>query len=246
MYALSRIKASAKGLTRLAGWYTTMMMGEREDAVQSRLYDALLEKIISGELAPGTRLIEDDLAREYQTSRTPVREVLFVFEKDGLVERTRNRGARVKVFGAEDVDELFDIRKILETFCVTRMGTAPCLPELMQLRQRLIALEGKSGKAWRDEQIRIDLDLHALIVANCGNHRLTAHLNNLSMLIRSLQTASHHRAISTETVRQTGRQHFEIIQALIMRDVDSAQRLLAEHIEYGKRNTMELFMTPKH
>ena len=122
------------------------------------------EKIISGELAPGTRLIEDDLA-SIKPAWTPVREVLFVFEKDGLVERTRNRGARVKVFGAEDVDELFDIRKILETFCVTRMGTAPCLPELMQLRQRLIALEGKSGKAWRDEQIRIDLDSRC---AHCG------------------------------------------------------------------------------
>lgn len=220
-------------------------MGEREDAVQSRLYDALLDRIISGDLAPGTRLIEDDIAREYQTSRTPVREVLFAFEKDGLVERTRNRGARVRVFGPEDVDELFDIRKVLELFCITRMATAPCLAELMDLRRRLLAIEGKSGKAWRDEQIRIDLDLHELIVANCGNRRLTAHLKNLSVLIRSLQTASHQRALRTETARETGRQHLRIIEALIVRDGDLAQRLLAEHIEFGKRNTMELFIKTK-
>ena len=54
-----------------------------------------MEKIISGEFAPGQRLVEEDLARTYKVSRTPIREVLLAFQKDGLVERVSNKGAKV-------------------------------------------------------------------------------------------------------------------------------------------------------
>jgi len=155
-----------------------------DEALHSFLYRALLEKIISGEIAPGQRLVEEDLARTYGVSRTPIREVLLSLVKDGCVERARNCGARVVAFKA-------------------------------------------------------DLKLHHLIVENSGNRRLIAQMRNLSLLLESLQLTSFS---NDEQARKTGEQHLSIVRALLQRDVVLARRLLTEHIEYGKRNVLQMFI----
>ena len=215
------------------------MNGDHKEELHSFLYGALLEKIISGDLGPGRRLVEEELARSFGVSRTPIREVLLAFEKDGLVERVRNRGAKVVSFTADDVEELFDIRKALEIHCVPNVVRTIKLNELLELERRLEALADGSSAKWRDEHARIDLKLHHLIVENSGNRRLIAEMKRLSMLLESLQIASFRSDIR---VRNTGAQHLAIIRALLRRDIDLAQRLLAEHIENGKRNAIDLFI----
>jgi GntR family transcriptional regulator, rspAB operon transcriptional repressor len=212
---------------------------DRKEELHSFLYGVLLEKIISGDLGPGQRLVEEDLARTYGVSRTPIREVLLAFEKDGLVERVRNRGAKVVSFTADDVEELFDIRKALETHCIPNVVRTIKLNELLELEHRLEALADQHSPQWRDEHARIDLKLHHLIVENSGNRRLIAEMKRLSMLLESLQLASFRADLH---LRETGEQHLAIIRALLRRDVDLARRLLAEHIEHGKRNALELFL----
>ena len=215
------------------------MNGDHKEELHSFLYGALLEKIISGDLGPGRRLVEEELARTFGVSRTPIREVLLAFEKDGLVARVRNRGAKVVSFTADDVEELFDIRKALEIHCVPNVVRTIKLNELLELERRLEALADGSSAKWRDEHARIDLKLHHLIVENSGNRRLIAEMKRLSMLLESLQIASFRSDIR---VRNTGAQHLAIIRALLRRDIDLAQRLLAEHIENGKRNAIDLFI----
>ena len=215
------------------------MNGDHKEELHSFLYGALLEKIISGDLGPGRRLVEEELARTFGVSRTPIREVLLAFEKDGLVERVRNRGAKVVSFTADDVEELFDIRKALEIHCVPNVVRTIKLNELLELERRLEALADGSSAKWRDEHARIDLKLHHLIVENSGNRRLIAEMKRLSMLLESLQIASFRSDIR---VRNTGAQHLAIIRALLRRDIDLGQRLLAEHIENGKRNAIDLFI----
>src|ERR1035441_5498237 len=99
------------------------MRQHKDRELHGFLYRDLMEKIISGEFAPGQRLVEEDLARTYKGSHTPIREVLLAFQKDGLVERVSNKGAKVASFTADDVGELFDIRKTLEVGCVDRKST---------------------------------------------------------------------------------------------------------------------------
>src|SRR5690349_938938 len=84
----------------------------------SELYSDILAKIMTGELQAGQRLIEEEVARTYGVSRTPVREVFFALAKDGLVERVQNRGARVVSFTPDDVEEIFDIRMALECLSI--------------------------------------------------------------------------------------------------------------------------------
>jgi DNA-binding GntR family transcriptional regulator len=210
-----------------------------DEALHSFLYRALLEKIISGEFAPGKRLVEDELARTYGVSRTPIREVLLSLVKDGCVERARNCGARVVAFTAEDVEELFDLRTALEVHCISTVVRTVKVNELLALQHSLEVVESESGSGLLEEHARIDLKLHHLIVENSGNRRLIVQMRNLSLLIESLQLTSFS---NDEQARKTGEQHLAIVQALLKRDVGLAQRLLTEHIEYGKRNVLQMFI----
>jgi DNA-binding GntR family transcriptional regulator len=211
----------------------------QNEALQSFLYRAILDKIIRGEFGPGYRLVEEELARNFDVSRTPIREVLLAFQKDGLVERSKNRGARVVSFTADDVEELYDMRKALEVHCVEHVVRTVKLNELAELERRLEVLSEKSGRGWRDEHARIDIELHHLIVKNSGNRRLIAQMKNLSLLIESLQFAAFNADLH---IRETGEQHLGIVRALLARNVALAERLLGEHIETGKRNAIELFL----
>lgn len=207
--------------------------------VHPELYRAILERILSGEFAPGQRLVEEELARTQKVSRTPVREVLFALERDGLIQRERNKGARVAAFTADDVEELFDLRKALEVSCVPNATRTMKLNELLDLDRRLEALSSLKGAALHAEQSEIDLQLHRFIVQHSGNRRLIAHMGTLSLLINSLQLASYRLE---DRADEAVVEHRGVVRALLQRDVALAQRLLAEHIDSGKRNAVEMLL----
>jgi GntR family transcriptional regulator, rspAB operon transcriptional repressor len=209
-----------------------------EEGVQTKLYREIFTKIINGEFPPGKHLVEEELAKLYEVSRTPVREVLIALQRNGIVGRTRNRGARVAVFTADDVEEIYDIRKALECLAVSNAVRALKLNELLQLEQRLEALNGRRGAKVNAEQAEIDLRLHRLITLSSGNRRLIAYLDDVSPLIHSLRLMAYR---NDEGARQSGEEHLAIVKAFLRRDVELARNLLAEHIEIGKREALELF-----
>jgi DNA-binding GntR family transcriptional regulator len=75
-------------------------------------------EILSGELAPGERIVEEQLTRRFGTSRAPLREALRLLGQQGLVEHLPRRGVRVTQLSARDIDELFTLRDVLEQFAV--------------------------------------------------------------------------------------------------------------------------------
>jgi DNA-binding GntR family transcriptional regulator len=206
---------------------------------QSELYSALVGKIMSGEYSAGQRLVEADIARTFKTSRTPVREVLLALAKDGLIERTRNCGARVKVFTPDDIEEIYDIRRSLECLSVRLATSKLPLNQLLDLERRLDALNNTTpGPGWNQKQHVIDQELHRLIQAHCGNRRLIDQLENISLLINSLRSMSRRKV---DHMRGAGQEHIAIIRALLQRDSESAERRMWEHIETSKRNALSFF-----
>jgi DNA-binding GntR family transcriptional regulator len=193
---------------------------------------------MSGTFPPGRRLVEEELAETYHVSRTPIREVLVALEKDGLVERTHNRGAKVVSFTADDVEEIYETRNALECLSIRQAIRNLQLQDLLDLERHLEKLNRHEGPQWNQQQARIDLELHQLILSHSGNRRLVAYLENISMLIHSLRLIGLRNA---QHVRRSGEEHLAIVRALLRRDAQLAERLLADHIETSKRNTLELF-----
>ena len=85
--------------------------------------EVIREAIIDGRLAPGERLKEEELARELGLSRTPIREALAVLQAEGLVDTAPNRGATVRAHDAEDLDDLYRLRALLEGYAAGRAAT---------------------------------------------------------------------------------------------------------------------------
>ena len=85
--------------------------------------EVIREAIIDGRLVPGERLKEEELARELGLSRTPIREALAVLQAEGLVDTAPNRGATVREHDAEDLDDLYRLRALLEGYAASRAST---------------------------------------------------------------------------------------------------------------------------
>ena len=85
--------------------------------------EVIREAIIDGRLAPGERLKEEELARELGLSRTPIREALAVLQAEGLVDTAPNQGATVRAHDAEDLDDLYRLRALLEGYAAGRAAT---------------------------------------------------------------------------------------------------------------------------
>ena len=142
--------------------------GDGNDAREQtnrRIYADILEQIVTGKRSPGERLKEEELAEKYHVSRTPIREILIALEKDGLVERTRNRGARVSYFTPDDLEQVYDMRIALECLAVRRAITHISLNDLGRFEKRLEDLDHRQGPGLTQRRADIDLELHRFIVS---------------------------------------------------------------------------------
>ena len=90
----------------------------RPTTIGDSLVAAMRDEILNGDLAPGTRLNQAQLAQRFGTSRIPMRDALARLEQDGLVEIDARRGARVRELTIDDVTEIYDMRQLLEPLAV--------------------------------------------------------------------------------------------------------------------------------
>lgn len=214
----------------------------RDDLHKSRIYADVLKRILRGDLKPGERLVETQLADQYSVSRTVIREVLFMLTRDELVDRRHNQGTYVVSFTPDDVEDLYEIRKNLEILALRTAVPAMPLEPLFDFERKLRALAGKPAVQTSAEHAAIDLALHGFIFSHCRNRRLVSYLENISQLIHSLRLLGYELE---DVVRLTGEQHLGLVQAFIRRDLVMAERLMAEHIDTSKRNALEMLLAQR-
>lgn len=140
------------------------MMANREPA-----YQKLQARIIRGELAPGWRLAEEVLAKEFGISRTPIREALFQLQREGLVTAKANCGFAVAPLSGRDIREIYPIMAELECLALRSSGmlAQAALPELEMLNAALAEAEGNPA-----EEIAADAEWHETLLRRCPNKRL--------------------------------------------------------------------------
>lgn len=202
------------------------------------VYSEIVRQIATGQLSPGQRLVEKALAESFDMSRTPIREVLFKLERDGLVQRTRNQGARVTAFTPDDIEQIYEIRSALECLAVRGAVNNLKLNQLFELERQLEEWRNRTGPDRYKALYEVDLHLHALIISHSGNPRLTSYLERLSLLINSIRLLTHG---SEEHFRAGVEEHLGIIRALTARNGPLAEKLLGEHIRAAQRRAIEFF-----
>ncbi len=192
-------------------------------------YEALRERITSGGLGPGTWLREHTVATSLGLSRTPVREALRLLAAEGVVELVHNRGARVVSWSAEDIDEAYRLRALIEGYGAGRAAhrvDAECVAELRALQERYErALDEQDPRVAASAQC--NADFHAAVLAASGSTRLPA-------LVAMVSSAPHVRRVlhsyDDDDRQRSVTAHRDVITAIANGDADLATAAMSSHI----------------
>jgi DNA-binding GntR family transcriptional regulator len=198
--------------------------------IGARIRNVLLRRIIEGEYAPGARLVELQLAREFGSSQAPVREALRELETAGLVTIRPRRGSFVNDFHARVQHEIYEVRGALEEAAM-RLA----MPRLKGDARALAAhLEGMREAARADDfegMIQHSVGFHRTILRAAGNELLLKMWESLHVDIHSRKTLLQPN-IDMFAVAES---HAPIFEAVEAGDVEAACRLSREHQEYFER-----------
>lgn len=192
----------------------------------------LRDEILAGTLAPGQRLIEDQIRLRFSISRAPLREALRLLSQQGLVEHLPRRGARVTELSDTDVDQLFGIRLALEQHAIRSVfprATPPTAADLADLDgwlDRMRRAERDGDELRKDDAHRA---FHAAVVALAGNRQLDLALEPVLLKLQrpmafNLRREAH--ALGPEVGLE---RHARLVEALRSNDVDQILHELEQH-----------------
>lgn len=189
----------------------------------------LSERIMSGTYAPGQRIMEQAVAAEFEVSRGPVREALRLLEKDSLVVILPRRGAQVTNPTIEEVNEIFDIRAMLNGLRDRLIVEGPQRKQLIPLLEPEIASLEQAANApgSGDYYIEIVLRLNRLLTQAISNQRLQTILGSLAV-----QTVRYTRlGLSTPERRRQSVLHWQnLLDALRTGDGDAAEQIARQRV----------------
>ncbi|NWF55347.1 MAG: GntR family transcriptional regulator [Syntrophaceae bacterium] len=202
----------------------------------SRAYRELKRIILEGQVGPGEKLNEGDLAAALGISRTPIREAINRLEKEGLVDIFPQRGAFVVQFTEKDVYELFLIRENLEGLAA-RLAAEKITPA--SLAKLEACVEGFQ-EPFQDRDIqrysREDLKFHQTIVLLSDARRLIQLVSALHDHIRMFRLTT--RGLS-DRMKASLADHRQIIEALRKKSPDEAEQRMRQHLQRVRDGVMK-------
>ena len=209
----------ADGITTPALW----------ESVAGRMREAIL----AGELEPGSKLIETELAERFGTSRGPVREAIRELAREGLVTELPRRGTLVSTLTAADLAEVYAVRQALEVAASAVVIARAHDEDLRTVEEHLDALESPPPGAGYLDQAVHDLAFHRSIVALAGNGRMAAMYEQMlqqTMLLLRI-AVQENPSLRTDLRRAA---HRDILRALRERDGAAARAALENHYRYAE------------
>ena len=200
-------------------------------AVSSRLAESVYTQIKSDifdfRLAPGQRFSENELAGRLGVSRTPVREALNRLGQEGLIQVESKSGWTVRALDFQYIEDLYDLRIVIETAAVRRLCERVPMPALDELREVwLVAPESRVGDGTAVSTL--DEQFHSTLVLAAGNAQMSRVHADITERIRVIRRLDFMYA---ERIRTTYSEHAQILRAILRRKADQATMLLHAHIE---------------
>jgi DNA-binding GntR family transcriptional regulator len=192
----------------------------------------LRSEILNGALAPGERLVEEQLTRRFGTSRAPLREALRLLGQQGLVEHLPRRGVRVTELSPRDIDELFSLRDVLEQFalrCALAPGATPVAAGLAAMAEAVERMERATEVGDTLAQAAGHRDFHIALVTVAGHRHLLGVYEPVILKLQ-LYMATKMRREARERPPIAGPQrHRQLYDAVRAGDLDVALAELAGH-----------------
>ena len=197
-----------------------------------RVYRLLKAAIMQCEFAPGDFLVEVDLARQCETSRTPVREACTRLGHEGWISQIRYKGYMVPSISVREIVELYEYRKVLECFTAEKVAETATEKQVAELAKMIEVERGPNPKP--RELVEANEVFHLGVAAAAGNERIC---DQLKLLLEHV-----HRLDILGTQKEPGWiPHHDLLEMLKAHKPDEARRMMASHIDSSRDRMLKLF-----
>ncbi len=202
----------------------------------SDVYRILRDRILSQELKAGEKLSDLRLSSELGVSRTPIREALHQLAQDGVVIAEPNRGFFVATFTRGDLEEIFELRRVLELYAIRQLGEVDHSEELERAIFELDHVERLiSNASTREEKyeagdafLKTDRGFHSWLVSTVGNKRMSTIVGGLWTQIAIFQQVEDE---IPDWMQVAVDQHRALLNHLKEGDIEGATKLMSSHLD---------------
>jgi DNA-binding GntR family transcriptional regulator len=204
---------------------------------EAEVYDALHTAIVTSELSPGERLVEEDLAERFDCSRGAVRAALVRLGHDGLVVRERNRGARVRRITIDEAIEIVEARAALEALAAGYAATRRTHEEAAELA----ALVSEMRRLAREGELLAVSDRNAVLhrrILEISRHQVS--IDICSRLRSQLVRFQFRTVLAPGRAKKSIAEHGAIVTAIERRDREAAQEAMRAHLAHVTEVLVEI------
>lgn len=210
---------------------------EPKKTLVEQVYDILLDAICTGELAPGERLNQDEIAARLNVSRQPVNSAISILKANEFVRDTGRRGVVVSDVDMEQFRSIYEFRNVVEPFA-TRLA-AERIGDDAELEAQTILREGHAAIEAHDIKglLNADVRFHEMIYRWSGNHVIEASMRaNWPHMLRSMVEVLR----DPKSAQQSWNDHRLIVEGLLARDGEAAAKAMSDHIGLAFEKTKKV------
>lgn len=195
------------------------------DTLEDRVYREIREKILSGVLVSGQKLVQEDLAAELGVSRTPLRSAIAKLHNENFVSMGNRSEAYVAEFGPEQIIDLFEMRAVLEGLICRLLAPDIDRKHTLYLRSLMESVAEAAANNDHEGYRDADIEFHTYLTELVSERRVSQLLESVHSVMRMSLSQGILRAPS-----ETHPEHVAIIDALESRDCDAAEKAMINHI----------------
>ena len=218
--------------------FANKKIGEVFPNLEDQVYKIIKDKIIWHEIKMGERIIDKKLAEELGVSRSMVRQTLTILVKEELLIMIPRNGFYVKEITRKEIEEIYNTRKILEAYATELAVPKITSGGIAALKEVFRKAKGDLEKDEVKSFIETDIELHKLLVNNCGNEHLKKMINENNDKYAFYRIVDLNRI---ERAKESYFEHYEIFKAVKEKKAKFSAELMAKHIENAKRIILDNF-----
>ncbi|WP_239153984.1 GntR family transcriptional regulator [Amycolatopsis sp. FDAARGOS 1241] len=198
--------------------------------LRDQITQTLRAAVISGELRPGVVYSAPSLATQFGVSATPVREAMLDLVKEGLIDTVRNKGFRVTEPSEKDLDDLSELRALIEVPTIRHLASTGVEPAVIaELRPLAAGIERAAADGDLIAHVATDMQFHLRLLEQAGNPHLVE-------TVRSLRSRSRIYGLRGLAERDelvpSSHEHAVLLDLIEARDADGAEDLMRRHIRH--------------
>ncbi|PLY02737.1 MAG: GntR family transcriptional regulator [Desulfuromonas sp.] len=203
---------------------------ERHQTLREKILESIREAILKGQLKPGEKVAEPELAERFGISRTPIREAFRQLESEGYLTVIPRKGAVVAQLSEQDIEEFYAIKSVLEGFAARLAALKMSDKEIEKLEAINARLEELARLGDVKTFFRVHNEFHELFIRAAGNEKLSELIDQLVMKFNRSRMAS---LALPGRMEISVNEHRKIIQAFKERDTETADNLVKKTAAYG-------------